>query len=112
MRLAVFLAAGSLLCASAALAQSDTTEPPPSPQQVEAGDQLFNSICSACHGKHMVNPGNGSFDLRKFPHADHARFLNSVENGKKSMPPWKDVLHPEEIEEIWAYVRTGGVSPR
>jgi mono/diheme cytochrome c family protein len=29
-------------------------------------------------------------------------------NGKNSMPPWRDVLKPDEIEAIWAYVRTGG----
>ncbi len=112
MRLASLLLTGTLLSASPASAQTDTPEPPPSPQQFEAGDQLFNSICAACHGKHMVNPGNQSFDLRKFPHADRARFFNSVQNGKRSMPPWKDVLHPEEIEAIWAYVRTGGVAPQ
>lgn len=112
MRFAVFLTAGMLLCAPACLAQTDASEPPPSPQQFEAGDHLFNTICAACHGKHMINPGNELFDLRKFPHADRARFFNSVQNGKKSMPPWKDVLKPDEIEEIWAYVRCGGVSPK
>jgi mono/diheme cytochrome c family protein len=60
----------------------------------------------------MVNPGNGSFDLRKFPHDDRTRFFNSVRNGKNSMPPWKDILRPEEIEAVWAYVRTGGVEPK
>ncbi len=59
----------------------------------------------------MVNPGNVSFDLRKFPHNDEARFLNSVRNGKNSMPPWKDVLKSDEIAAIWAYVRTGGHEP-
>jgi mono/diheme cytochrome c family protein len=28
------------------------------------------------------------------------------------MPPWKDILRPEEIEAVWAYVRTGGVEPK
>ena len=56
----------------------------------------------------MVNPGNGSFDLRKFPHDDRTRFFNSVRNGKNSMPPWKDILRPDEIESVWAYVRSGG----
>jgi mono/diheme cytochrome c family protein len=27
------------------------------------------------------------------------------------MPPWKDVLKSDEIEAIWAYVRTGGHEP-
>jgi mono/diheme cytochrome c family protein len=86
-------------------------EPPPSQAEFENGKMLFESICAHCHGPHMVNPGNASFDLRKFPHDDRARFFNSVRNGKNSMPPWKDVLKPDEIEAIWAYVRTGGKEP-
>jgi len=86
-------------------------EPPPSRAQFEKGDQLFNSICAHCHGPNMVNPGTWSFDLRKFPHNDRARFFHSVRNGKNAMPPWKDILKPDEIEAIWAYVRMGGKEP-
>ncbi len=102
-----------LSCAVPALAQSAAEqEPPPSAAQFDQGAELFANICSHCHGPHMVNPGNASFDLRQFPHDDRARFFNSVRNGKKAMPPWKDVLHPDEIEDLWAYVRTGGVPPQ
>lgn len=109
MKLAACLAGTVLLCASVAMAQS---EPPPSPQQFADGSELFGQICSHCHGPHMVNPGNVSFDLRKFPHDERERFFNSVRNGKNAMPPWKDVLKPDEIEDVWAYVRTGGVAPK
>jgi len=37
--------------------------------------------------------------------------FNSVMNGKNAMPPWKDILKPDEIAAIWAYVRTGGKEP-
>jgi len=56
----------------------------------------------------MVNPGTSSFDLRKFPPDDKARFVNSVLHGKNAMPAWGDILKPDEIEAIWAYVLTGG----
>lgn len=56
----------------------------------------------------MVNAGTSSFDLRKFPPDDKARFVNSVVNGKNAMPPWGDIVKPDEIEAIWAYVLTGG----
>jgi mono/diheme cytochrome c family protein len=113
MRLVACLGAGLLLCAFLASAQSATApEPPPSVQEFTKGSELFSQICSHCHGPHMVNPGTSSFDLRKFPHDDRERFFNSVRNGKKSMPPWRDVLHPEEIEAVWAYVRSGGVAPQ
>jgi mono/diheme cytochrome c family protein len=104
---------GLSTCAFLVSAHSQTApEPPPSPEQFAKGAELFAQICSHCHGPQMVNPGNASFDLRKFPHDDQARFFNSVRNGKKAMPPWKDVLHPDEIEDVWAYVRTGGTPPK
>ena len=113
MKPAVCLAAGLMLSAFAALAHAEqTSEAPPSPEEFTKGEELFGSICSHCHGPHMVNPGNASFDLRKFPRDDRARFFHSVLNGKNSMPPWRDVLHMDEIEAIWAYVRTGGAAPR
>jgi mono/diheme cytochrome c family protein len=55
----------------------------------------------------MADP-EGAFDLRTFPHDQRARFVNSVTNGKNSMPPWGGLLKPEEIEELWAYVVAGG----
>lgn len=56
----------------------------------------------------MVNAGTSSYDLRKFPRDDRDRFFTSVVRGKNSMPAWGDMLQPDEIEALWAYVRTGG----
>ena len=57
----------------------------------------------------MVTPGTVAFDLRTFPHDAKSRFVDSVTHGKNNrMPPWGDVLTPQQIDEIWAYVRTGG----
>jgi mono/diheme cytochrome c family protein len=111
MQRALVLAAAISLFESVFVGQPYADQAPPSRAEFEKGADLFGSICAQCHGPHMVNPGNVSFDLRKFPHNDEARFLNSVRNGKNSMPPWKDVLKPDEIEAIWAYVRTGGNEP-
>jgi mono/diheme cytochrome c family protein len=92
---------GFSFCAFSLSARSQTTpEPPPSPQEFAKGSELFAQICSHCHGPHMVNPGNSSFDLRKFPHDDRQRLFSSVRNGKKAMPPWKVVLRPDEIEAM------------
>lgn len=110
-RTIVLVAAASICGGVLAVRRPHAEQPPPSPAEVQKGEELFGQICSHCHGPHMVNPGNVSFDLRKFPHDDEARFLNSVRNGKNSMPPWKDVLKSDEIAAIWAYVRTGGHEP-
>jgi len=54
----------------------------------------------------MADP-ESAFDLRTFPHNQHSRFVNSVTNGKNSMPPWGGLLNPAEIESLWAYVVAG-----
>ena len=73
------------------------------------GKALYMHHCSHCHGFNMVNPGTVAYDLRQFPHNDQARFVHSVTQGKNGrMPQWGDLLKPEEIDEIWAYVKTGG----
>jgi len=77
-----------------------------SAKQITAGAAIFARNCSPCHGAHMADP-EGAFDLRNFPHDQHSRFVNSVTNGKNSMPPWGGLLKPAEIEELWAYVVAG-----
>jgi cytochrome c55X len=79
------------------------------PAQVAKGKALYGSNCLHCHGINMVTPGTAAFDLREFPHDDKARFVNSVTHGKNNrMPPWGDILKPEDIDNLWAYVLTGG----
>jgi mono/diheme cytochrome c family protein len=80
----------------------------PAAEHVAEGRRVYARHCSNCHGIRMVNPGSSSFDLRKFPRDDKARFVNSVVHGKNTMPAWGDMLAPEEIELLWAYVRSGG----
>ena len=79
------------------------------PAQVAKGKTLYGTNCIHCHGINMVTPGTVAFDLREFPHDDKARFVNSVTHGKNNrMPPWGDILKPEDIDNLWAYVLTGG----
>ena len=57
----------------------------------------------------MVNPGTITYDLRRFPHDQKDRFVNSVINGKDGiMPPWGDAISLDDIDALWAYVLTGG----
>jgi len=76
------------------------------PEQIKSGAQIFARNCSPCHGPRMRDP-ESAFDLRKFPHDEHDRFVSSVTNGKNQMPPWGDLLKPEQIEALWAYVMAG-----
>ena len=96
----MFAALGSIPIAAA----QDVSFPP---EQIAAGASLFSRNCSPCHGTRMANP-EGAADLRKFPRDDRERFVATVNRGKNQMPPWGDLLKPEEIEALWAYVASGG----
>jgi mono/diheme cytochrome c family protein len=76
------------------------------PEQIAAGASLFSRNCSPCHGTRMRDP-ESAFDLRQFPREQHERFVNSVTRGKNQMPPWGDILAPQDIEALWAYVVAG-----
>lgn len=88
-------------------ALADLPETPSvSPEQIKKGAEMYAHHCSGCHGARMADP-EGAFDLRKFPPDQHDRFVNSVTKGKNSMPPWGDLLKPDDIEALWAYVVAG-----
>lgn len=72
--------------------------------RIEAGENVYNTNCQVCHGDQLVSTGQ-TFDLRRLKDADRARFDNSVRNGKNQMPPWKDVLSDQEIDQVWSYIR-------
>jgi mono/diheme cytochrome c family protein len=83
-----------------------------SADELSEGKVLYKQFCSHCHGLNMVNPGTSSFDLRKFPRDNKARFITSVTKGKGNMPAWGDILLPHELEKLWIYVATrGGKQP-
>ena len=76
---------------------------------VDQGRDTYQDLCSSCHGRDMVNAGALSFDLRKFPKDDFARFKSSVLNGKgTAMPAWAGKVSDEDLANLWAYVRSGG----
>jgi mono/diheme cytochrome c family protein len=76
------------------------------PKQVAAGEQTYSDYCSNCHGEGLRNSSGGvTFDLRRLRPEEHDRFLASVLDGKRQMPPWRGALEPEQIESIWAYIR-------
>ena len=100
------LVLGLALACSGAAAQ-DSGGKPFAPEQISKGAELFATHCSTCHGNRMAKPEWAPVDLRKFPREDHARFVDTVTYGIRNMPPWGDVLKPDDIEALWAYVVAG-----
>jgi mono/diheme cytochrome c family protein len=72
--------------------------------KIAAGETVYNTRCAVCHGDDLVNTGQ-TFDLRKLRADERPRFENSVRNGKNQMPPWKDVLSANDIDNLWHYIR-------
>jgi mono/diheme cytochrome c family protein len=92
------------LCVQASLAGIFAKADPAA--SVETGKMIYTDYCATCHGYELRNTTSGQiFDLRRLRAEDHARFVNSVLNGKNSMPPWRGMLETDQIESIWAYIR-------
>jgi mono/diheme cytochrome c family protein len=110
---AAVIAATTLLWRPA-LAEEATQTAVAEPEAAEAemaakGKALYAHHCSHCHGFNMVNAGTIAFDLRQFPHDNKARFVHSVTTGKNGrMPAWGDLLSASDIDQLWAYIKTGG----
>jgi mono/diheme cytochrome c family protein len=75
-------------------------------EQIKRGAALYASNCESCHGVNMIGPP-WAIDLATFPRDRPDRFVDSVSNGIRTMPPWGDVLKPDEIQALWAYVVAG-----
>jgi mono/diheme cytochrome c family protein len=88
---------GALVIVSAALAQDRA--------KVAAGAEVYATHCAACHGERLRATGAG-FDLLKLRPHERERFDKAVNDGKGQMPPWGGVLSTEEIDQLWAYVRS------
>jgi mono/diheme cytochrome c family protein len=74
-------------------------------QAVRRGARIYSNNCSNCHGDDLQNNSPIAFDLRRLHDEEHLRFVTSVTNGKNAMPSWDGALTPEQIEDVWAYVR-------
>lgn len=93
-----------LVFALVAPAAAESAKPPP--EKITLGADIYQRNCSPCHGPRMQDP-EGAFDLRTFPADQRERFVNSVIRGKNQMPPWGDLIKPDELDALWAYVTTG-----
>jgi mono/diheme cytochrome c family protein len=91
------LIAGALVIVSVALAQDR--------DKIKAGGEVYTERCAACHGERLRATG-AAFDLLKLRPDERERFDRAVNDGKGQMPPWGGVLSPEEIDQLWAYIRS------
>jgi cytochrome c55X len=72
---------------------------------IEAGEQLYEQHCASCHGEKLRSAGTIP-DLRDLGADDRTRFNNATINGRGQMPAWAGMLSPQELDQVWAYVRS------
>ncbi len=94
----------ALACASAGA--QDAGVKSFTPEKIKQGAALYASHCESCHGVRMIG-AQWAIDLNTFPRDSPARFVDSVTYGVRGMPPWGDVIKPDEIQALWAYVVAG-----
>jgi quinohemoprotein ethanol dehydrogenase len=72
---------------------------------IEAGEQVYADNCATCHGDKLRSTG-AMPDLKEFGPGDRARFDKLVAEGRGQMPAFQGTLSPQEIDQIWAYIRS------
>ena len=70
---------------------------------IDAGAQVYEEHCATCHGEKLRSAG-AMPDLRDLPD-DRTRFNTAVLEGRGQMPSWQGIVSPQEIDQLWAYVR-------
>jgi glucose/arabinose dehydrogenase len=71
-------------------------------------DELFNTMCSACHGKDLAGGQGGSLVDGEWKHgATDAEIFDSIKNGnlQLGMTPFGTVLSDEKIRSLVIYIR-------
>ena len=94
----------ALFCANAAVFDAAAQQFPP--EQIKQGAVIYAANCVTCHGERMKNPP-WAIDLATFPRDERSRFIDAVTNGVRNMPPWSDVIKPDDIAALWAYLVAG-----
>ncbi len=109
----------ALAAAGAVLAQDAPAKKAPatasSKGSATRGKEIFDNKCGVCHyadsDAKKIGPGlkgigkRGTFTVNNNKVTDDS-LKTWIENGDTQMPPFKEVLEPQQIKDVVAYVRT------
>jgi len=71
----------------------------------DAGQEVYVEHCAQCHGERLMATGAAP-DLKLLRADQRARFDDIVRDGKGQMPAWTGIITNEQIDQIWAYIRS------
>ena len=77
----------------------------PAQDRIEAGEQVYEEHCATCHGAKLRRTG-AIPDLKEQKADGRARFDQMVMAGRGQMPAWQGIIGPDELDQLWAYVRS------
>ncbi len=106
---------GAVLCTVAAGCACATQAPAQQPPPTRDAPQLFAQACAKCHsndgtgGLPMATNGPRPIDFHDAAwqaSRSDAEIVAAIRDGRGAMPPFSDVLRPEEIAVMASYVRT------
>jgi mono/diheme cytochrome c family protein len=115
------LSLAALSCALVLVTACARESPAQSPPKVGDAVALFERACARCHGTDgsgglpMAAGGGGPrpIDLRTADwqaSRSDTEVYAAIRDGRGAMPPFADVLNPDEIAALTTYVRQLGVS--
>ena len=71
----------------------------------DAGREVYVEHCAQCHGERLMATGSAP-DLKLLRADQRARFDDIVRDGKGQMPAWAGMITDEQIDQVWAYIRS------
>jgi mono/diheme cytochrome c family protein len=72
---------------------------------IAAGEQVYEEHCASCHGEKLRSTG-AMPDLKAQRADGRARFDEMVMKGRGQMPAWQGIVGREELDQLWAYIRS------
>jgi len=112
-RLLIVLAAAGAILAVAGCSGAESRSPALTPE-ASRGQRLFQGTCAACHRADSTDPLNGPglkgiFQKPYFPSgapANDERAREVIKMGRRTMPPYGQILDNRQIDDLIAYLKT------
>jgi mono/diheme cytochrome c family protein len=69
------------------------------------GQELFQAKCAACHGIDGSARNNNAANLQ-INRIDSISIIHTIQNGKGTMPPFKDAMPDSDMAALAVYVKS------
>jgi mono/diheme cytochrome c family protein len=106
--IAIAISGFAILLSASSGAQTSTNKS--SAAIVKAGQEKFATSCLQCHapvaGQTSFGPNLSGEIKPPHPRKSATEVRSILQNGKGKMPPFKDKLTPQDIDNLLAYLRT------